>query len=83
MEDGACDINGDGRYELMSGSTNRVFLWHGAQTLAAISEQPNLIYDVGIGDWDKLICAGDLNADDKPDLAIVVRGSSGKVTVRY
>ncbi|MEC7750678.1 MAG: VCBS repeat-containing protein, partial [Myxococcota bacterium] len=79
-----CDIDGDGKMDLLTGSTNEgyVYFGNGITTLAKT-------YGVGTGlDANTSgavhgVCLPDANLDGKPDLAFPVRSGGGYVNIRH
>ena len=83
-ESSLCDIDGDGKMDLLTGSTNEgyVYFGNGITTLAKT-------YGVGTGlDANTSgavhgVCLPDANLDGKPDLAFPVRSGGGYVNIRH
>ena len=83
-----CDIDGDGKSELLTGNASSVsgYVWFGG---ADFGGEPDRTYSPGSGlnanatGYVHGVCMPDFTGDGTPDIAFIARSGAGTVTIRH
>jgi len=84
-ESSLCDIDGDGKMDLLTGASNEGFVYFGGDNITTLART----YGAGTGlDANTSgavhgVCLPDANLDGKADLAFPVRSGGGYVNIRH